>query len=66
MSSQRIAHAHDTFVRTVMSDPRIAREFFTIHLPQDIRELMDFNYLVLQAFYLCFLLFFYFRQQNVL
>jgi hypothetical protein len=33
ISSQRIAHAHDAFVRTVMSDPRIAREFFTVHLP---------------------------------
>jgi uncharacterized protein YbaA (DUF1428 family) len=39
MSSQRIAHAHDAFVRTVMSDPRIAREFFKVHLPNDIREL---------------------------
>jgi predicted transposase/invertase (TIGR01784 family) len=48
MSSQRIAHAHDAFVRTVMSDPRIAREFFTVHLPYDIRELIDFNQLVLQ------------------
>lgn len=48
MSSQRIAHAHDAFVRTVMSDPRIAREFFTVHLPCDIRELVDFNHLVLQ------------------
>ncbi len=48
MSSHRIAHAHDAFVRTVMSDPRIAREFFAIYLPQDIRELIDFNHLVLQ------------------
>jgi len=48
MSSQRIAHAHDAFVRTVMSDPRIAREFFTIYLPHDIRELIDFDQLILQ------------------
>ncbi len=48
MSSQRIVHAHDAFVRTVMSDPRIAREFFTIYLPNDIRELIDFNNLILQ------------------
>jgi len=48
MSSQRIIHAHDTFVRTVMSDPRIPRDFFNIYLPQDIRELIDFDCLILQ------------------
>lgn len=30
MSSQCIAYAHDAFVRTVMSDPRIAREFYRV------------------------------------
>lgn len=48
MSSHRIAHAHDAFVRTVMSDPRIAREFFEIHLPDDIRALVDLDHLILQ------------------
>lgn len=48
MSTKNITHAHDAFVRTVMSDLRVARDFFTIHLSQDIRDLIDLNNLVLQ------------------
>jgi predicted transposase/invertase (TIGR01784 family) len=48
MSPQRIVHAHDAFVRTVMSDPRIAREFFTVHLPDDIQSLINLDHLILQ------------------
>lgn len=44
----RIAHVHDAFVRTAMQDPRIAREFFTIHLPTDIREVINLDHLILQ------------------
>ncbi|MEQ1790244.1 MAG: Rpn family recombination-promoting nuclease/putative transposase [Rickettsiales bacterium] len=48
MSSNRITHAHDAFVRTVMSDPRVARDFFLAHLPKDLCEVIDINHLVLQ------------------
>ena len=44
MSSNRIAHAHDAFVRTAMSDPRIAREFFEVHLSEDIRKLVNLTF----------------------
>jgi hypothetical protein len=27
-SENQIVHAHDKFIRTVMADPRVAREFF--------------------------------------
>ncbi len=46
--SSRIVHAHDAFVRTVMSDMRIAREFFTVHLPDDIKSLINLDHLILQ------------------
>lgn len=48
MSSNRITHAHDAFVRTVLSDLRIASEFFKIHLPDEILKLIDLDNLVLQ------------------
>lgn len=48
MPSKQIVHAHDAFVRTVMSDPRIAREFFKIHLPAALQALIDFDHLILQ------------------
>ncbi len=41
-------HAHDKFVRTVMADPRVAREFFTHHLPEQIRQVIDLEKLDLQ------------------
>ena len=44
MSSNRIAHAHDAFVRTAMSDPRIDREFFEVHLSEDIRKLVNLTF----------------------
>ncbi|TAK73139.1 MAG: Rpn family recombination-promoting nuclease/putative transposase [Gammaproteobacteria bacterium] len=46
--TQQIVHAHDKFVRTAMSDLQVAREFFTMHLPHDIRQAMNLNHLVLQ------------------
>jgi len=43
-----IHHTHDTFVRTAMSDLRVAREFFLAHLPQAILNQMDLKHLKLQ------------------
>jgi predicted transposase/invertase (TIGR01784 family) len=43
-----IYYAHDHFFRTVMKDVRVAREFFTVHLPVDLQKLINFNNLVLQ------------------
>jgi hypothetical protein len=45
MPSNRIARAHDSFVRTVLSDPRIAREFFEIYLPKAILKVIDLDHL---------------------
>ncbi len=47
-SSNHITYAHDKFVRTVMADPRVAREFFTLHLPDKIRQVTDLENLELQ------------------
>ncbi len=47
-SENHITHAHDKFIRTVMADPRVAREFFTIHLPEAVRDVTDLESLVLQ------------------
>lgn len=43
-----IAHPHDQFFREVMSDLRIAREFFTLHLPKKILSQIDLKTLELQ------------------
>lgn len=43
-----IAHPHDQFFRDVMSDLRIAREFFTLHLPKKILDQIDLKTLELQ------------------
>src|SRR3990167_306780 len=43
-----IAHAHDQFFRTVMSDKRVAREFLQVHLPADIQHAIDLDHLILQ------------------
>lgn len=48
MSSYSSVHAHDRFVRTLMSDLRIAREFFTKHLPPELLASIDLNRLTLQ------------------
>lgn len=47
-SSPPIAHAHDIFVRTVMSDLSIACEFFEEYLPPAILQTIDLKSLVLQ------------------
>lgn len=47
-SENKITHAHDKFVRTVMADPRVAREFFTLHLPEEIRKVTDLENMKLQ------------------
>lgn len=43
-----ITKGHDLFVKTVLSNQHLAKEFFTIHLPNDIRERIDLNHLKLQ------------------
>ena len=48
MNSFNIIHAHDLFVRTVMSDLNIARKFFRIHLPTTIQKRIDLDHIVLQ------------------
>ena len=42
-----IAHPHDHIVRKVMSDLRLAREFFAIHLPEHIRQVIELESLEL-------------------
>ena len=39
---------HDKFFRSVMSDKRVARDFFKSHLPQDIAQVIDFDNMELQ------------------
>jgi len=46
---KHIAKAHDHFFRTVMSDKRVAREFFETHLPKDVLSVIDLNQLELQS-----------------
>lgn len=33
---------HDRFFRSLMGDPDVARDFFTRHLPQKLKEVMNF------------------------
>jgi predicted transposase/invertase (TIGR01784 family) len=47
--NRHISKAHDHFFRRMMSDKRVAREFFAAHLPADVLALVDFNQLALQA-----------------
>ncbi len=46
---KHIAKAHDHFFRMVMSDKRVAREFFEAHLPEDLLKKTDLNCLELQS-----------------
>jgi predicted transposase/invertase (TIGR01784 family) len=46
--SQHISNAHDNFFRESMKDLRIAREFFQMHLPQDLQESIQWDSLELQ------------------
>lgn len=39
---------HDRFVKSLMSNKRVAREFFETHIPQNIQKDIDFNTLELQ------------------
>ena len=47
-SENPTTHAHDKFVRTVMADLRVARDFFAIHLPADLKEMTDLANIKLQ------------------
>lgn len=48
-SKKHIAKAHDHFFRMSMSDKRVAREFFAVHLPSDLLQVIDLNQLELQS-----------------
>src|SRR6185437_16267126 len=45
---KHIAKAHDHFFRMVMADKRVAQEFFATHLPENLKSVVDLNYLELQ------------------
>jgi predicted transposase/invertase (TIGR01784 family) len=46
---KHIAKAHDHFFRMMMSDKRVAREFFAAHLPKEVLAVTDLNQLELQS-----------------
>jgi len=48
VTKKHITKAHDHFFRMVMSDKRVAREFFETHLPNDLLKIADLNCLELQ------------------
>jgi len=47
-NGRKVIHAHDQFARMALTDPRVAREFFTMHLPAEILDKIDLGHLVLQ------------------
>jgi predicted transposase/invertase (TIGR01784 family) len=46
---KHIPKAHDHFFRMMMSDKRVAKEFFESHLPDDVLAVIDLNQLELQS-----------------
>jgi predicted transposase/invertase (TIGR01784 family) len=46
---KHIAKAHDHFFRMMMSDIRVAREFFETHLPKEVLAVTNLNKLELQS-----------------
>jgi predicted transposase/invertase (TIGR01784 family) len=42
--TRKLVHTpHDRFFRASLDDPRVAREFLEVHLPEEIKILVDFN-----------------------
>ncbi len=41
--TKTVHQPHDKFFKTAMSNPRVAIDFFKAHLPQTIKELIDFG-----------------------
>ncbi|MEI7230241.1 Rpn family recombination-promoting nuclease/putative transposase [Pectobacterium carotovorum] len=41
--------AHDAIFKQFLSDPAVAKDFFAIHLPEEIRHICDFSSLQLQS-----------------
>jgi predicted transposase/invertase (TIGR01784 family) len=39
---------HDRFFKSLMSNPKIAREFLIRNIPQDLQEILDINSIILQ------------------
>ena len=48
MEQKHISKAHDHFFRMMMSDKRVAREFFLAHLPKEVLSVIDLNHLEMQ------------------
>ena len=48
-SKGHIAKAHDHFFRMAMADKRVAREFFEVHLPEDLLNIVELDHLELQS-----------------
>lgn len=46
--NNKISLVHDNFFRTVMKNHRVAREFLTIHLPEELRQVINFDNLIFQ------------------
>lgn len=46
--NSHISKAHDHFFRMMMSDKRVAREFFLAHLPKEVLSVIDLNQLEMQ------------------
>ncbi len=39
---------HDKFFKTIMSDKRVVRDFLNAYLPQDVKQIIDFENMELQ------------------
>lgn len=39
---------HDSFIKKALENPRVAREFFEVHLPPQIKEIVDFEHLSME------------------
>jgi predicted transposase/invertase (TIGR01784 family) len=49
LTKKHIAKPHDHFFRMMMSDKRVAREFFEAHLPKEVLQAIDLDQLELQS-----------------
>lgn len=51
MTAQKkhIFKAHDHFFRKTMADKRVSREFFEVHLPEELRNIIDLNQLEIES-----------------
>lgn len=47
-STSSLSQAHDKLFKKAMADKRIAREFLEVHLPEDIRSVVNLDQLELE------------------